>query len=159
MGTERAGEGNDGYHDEKARHHYCSDDENMPPNRPLLWSEMLRVYWIDRRTHSDFFWVFVIRICYYMGVSVQSFILFYLRDVVRVDDPTHTTAVLVPSQHYRCSPALELSFHPSRSMSAFIRNTKRKKERQKDKIFFTHLKALTGQIAAVIVALPAGSTP
>eukprot|EP01055_Gregarina_sp_Pseudo9_P005556 Gregarina_sp_Pseudo_9__5555@NODE_73_length_4587_cov_88_906113_g67_i0_p1_GENE_NODE_73_length_4587_cov_88_906113_g67_i0NODE_73_length_4587_cov_88_906113_g67_i0_p1_ORF_typecomplete_len602_score192_35MFS_2/PF13347_6/3e10MFS_2/PF13347_6/5_4e07MFS_1/PF07690_16/4_2e02MFS_1/PF07690_16/0_0014MFS_1/PF07690_16/3_7e09_NODE_73_length_4587_cov_88_906113_g67_i017533558 len=42
----------------------------------------------------DFFWVFVGRTCYYVAVSVQAFILYYLRDVVNTaDEATRMTQV------------------------------------------------------------------
>lgn len=36
--------------------------------------------------HSDFFWVFVTRVFYYMGISLQAFLLFMMRDVQQVGE-------------------------------------------------------------------------
>ena len=45
-------------------------------------AELLHAYWISPSTHGDFFWVFVSRTFYYMAVSVQIYILYFLRDMV-----------------------------------------------------------------------------
>ena len=44
--------------------------------------------------HPDFFWVFVARTFYYMCISLQAFVLFMLRDVQKVEDPTYCTSLL-----------------------------------------------------------------
>ena len=44
--------------------------------------EMAGCYRISLATHGDFYWVFWIRVLYYMGVSVLSFMMLFLRDVV-----------------------------------------------------------------------------
>lgn len=62
--------------------------------RPVLTEEIWASYVIDKSTHHDFYWVFVIRTLYYMGVSVQAFILFFVRDVTHVDDPGLYTALI-----------------------------------------------------------------
>jgi len=54
--------------------------------KPYDFSEIKASYWISPRTHGDFFWVFVSRTFYYMGVSIQIYILYYLRDTM--EDPT-----------------------------------------------------------------------
>jgi len=62
--------------------------------RSITCMEILESYTINRTTHNDFFWVFVIRTLYYMALSVQAFILFYFRDVVKVDNPAYYTAIV-----------------------------------------------------------------
>ena len=57
-------------------------------------SELLASYSIDAHSHPDFFWVFVTRTFYYMCISLQAFVLFMLRDVQGVDNPTYYTSVL-----------------------------------------------------------------
>ena len=47
-------------------------------------SELVAAYSIDVVAHSDFFWVFVTRAFYYMGISLQAFLLFMMRDVQQV---------------------------------------------------------------------------
>jgi MFS family permease len=61
---------------------------------PVIWKEVLAVFWIDRTTHEDFFWVFILRTLYYMAVSIQAFVLFYLRDVTGVSNPAYYTSIL-----------------------------------------------------------------
>ncbi|EKX41130.1 hypothetical protein GUITHDRAFT_164484 [Guillardia theta CCMP2712] len=51
--------------------------------KPYLFSELLKSYWISPTTHGDFFWVFVSRTFYYMGVSIQIYILYYLKDTMK----------------------------------------------------------------------------
>jgi len=59
---------------------------------PISMTELAAAYSIDVQT--DFFWVFITRTFYYMGLSLQSFLLYMLRDVQRVDDPTYYTSLL-----------------------------------------------------------------
>jgi len=46
-------------------------------------AELWKSYWISPASHGDFFWVFVSRTFYYMAVSVQIYILYYLRDTMK----------------------------------------------------------------------------
>jgi len=46
-------------------------------------AELYKSYWISPASHGDFFWVFVSRTFYYMAVSVQIYILYYLRDTMK----------------------------------------------------------------------------
>jgi MFS family permease len=62
--------------------------------QPVVWEELRASFWIDKSKHPNFYWVFVLRFCYYMGVSVQIYILFFLRDVIRVTDPAFETSAL-----------------------------------------------------------------
>lgn len=62
---------------------------------PVVASEIKRCYVIDRTTHSDFFWVLIIRTLYYTAVSVQAFILYFVRDITRASDDILTTGVIV----------------------------------------------------------------
>lgn len=48
----------------------------------VTMADILDSFKIDVSTSYDFFWVFLGRTLYYIGVSVQAFMLFYLRDVV-----------------------------------------------------------------------------
>jgi len=61
---------------------------------PFSVSELVSAYSIDVVAHTDFFWVFVTRVFYYMGISLQAFLLFMLRDVQHVKDAKRTTALL-----------------------------------------------------------------
>eukprot|EP00457_Paulinella_chromatophora_P005229 gb/GEZN01005243.1/.p1 GENE.gb/GEZN01005243.1/~~gb/GEZN01005243.1/.p1 ORF type:complete len:526 (-),score=63.02 gb/GEZN01005243.1/:213-1790(-) len=69
-------------------------EEPLVSARPTFLREIARSFTIDRSTHEDFYWVFVIRTLYYMAVAVQAFILFFLRDVVKAADPAHSTSLL-----------------------------------------------------------------
>ena len=73
---------------------WAAKEEASEATRPFRLAELLQAYTIDVAEHSDFFWVFVTRTFYYMGISVQAFGLFMLRDVQRVDDPKYYTALL-----------------------------------------------------------------
>eukprot|EP01054_Gregarina_sp_Poly1_P000630 Gregarina_sp_Poly_1__629@NODE_114_length_13862_cov_162_782240_g101_i0_p3_GENE_NODE_114_length_13862_cov_162_782240_g101_i0NODE_114_length_13862_cov_162_782240_g101_i0_p3_ORF_typecomplete_len539_score54_05MFS_2/PF13347_6/1_8e15MFS_1/PF07690_16/5_3e06MFS_1/PF07690_16/6_3e10MFS_1_like/PF12832_7/0_0011TRI12/PF06609_13/21TRI12/PF06609_13/0_028_NODE_114_length_13862_cov_162_782240_g101_i07542370 len=56
---------------------------------------LLTAYYLPLNEETrDFFWVFIGRTCYYIAVSVQAFILYYLRDVVNTtDEATRMTQV------------------------------------------------------------------
>mmetsp|Transcript_5746 Transcript_5746/g.19597 ORF Transcript_5746/g.19597 Transcript_5746/m.19597 type:complete len:476 (-) Transcript_5746:52-1479(-) len=56
---------------------------------PWEWSEITSSYWIDANAHPDFFYLFLCRMCYYCGVSVQVFVKFWMRDIV-VDKDGHS---------------------------------------------------------------------
>ena len=73
--------------------------------QPWALSDLRSSYWISPGTHGDFFWVFVSRTFYYMAVSVQIYILYYLRDMigahqawVREDAVMYTTVLCVVAQ-------------------------------------------------------------
>jgi MFS family permease len=57
-------------------------------------SQLIAAYSIDISANPDFFWVFITRIFYYMGISLQAFVLFMLRDVQQVDDPKRFASLL-----------------------------------------------------------------
>eukprot|EP00808_Paulinella_micropora_P012072 g17311.t1 len=86
--------------------------------RPVLWLEIVNSFSIDRSTHEDFYWVFVIRTLYYMAVAIQAFILFYLRDVIKTPDPAYYTALLAMYGQVAASvvalPAGHVSEHTGR---------------------------------------------
>lgn len=63
-------------------------------HEPIIWREVARCYYIDRSTHSDFFWVFIVRTLYYMGVSCQAFILYFVRDISRSPNPLAITGIV-----------------------------------------------------------------
>lgn len=60
---------------------------------PIKLSELVASYTIDSHAYPDFFWVCVTRTFYYMGISVQAFSLFMLRDVQKVGDPKYWIAI------------------------------------------------------------------
>ncbi len=46
-------------------------------------SEMIAAYWIDTTEHHDFFIVTISRFFYYMGISSQTFFLYFIHDMLR----------------------------------------------------------------------------
>ncbi|CAD7928373.1 unnamed protein product [Amoebophrya sp. A120] len=53
---------------------------------PFSWRQVLSSYTIDCSESYDFLWVFVGRTFYYVGISCQSFVLFFVRDVINVEE-------------------------------------------------------------------------
>lgn len=56
------------------------------PVRRLNRTSLAATYSIDIDRHHDFFVVTVSRLCYYCGGSVQAFFLYFLHDIIRVQD-------------------------------------------------------------------------
>ena len=61
---------------------------------PLNKSDVTSSYFVSPTLHSDFFLVTVSRTFYYMGISSQTFFLYYLRDVVHLSNPSAGVTVL-----------------------------------------------------------------
>lgn len=59
----------------------AADEKRCVDPAPARVSELIETFKVSEATHKDFFWVFWIRVFYYMGVSVLSFMLLYLRDM------------------------------------------------------------------------------
>lgn len=52
-------------------------------------------YTIDMEKHQDFFWVTVSRLFYYCGMSVQTFFMYFLHDIIHLkEDPEGAVATL-----------------------------------------------------------------
>jgi hypothetical protein len=65
------------------------------PIRELDSRSLLTAYSIDRTKYHDFFVVTVSRLCYYCGISVQTFFLYFVHDIINVkDDPEAAVAYL-----------------------------------------------------------------
>lgn len=62
-----------------ARERSTSNDPEPPP---MTWEVIKRSFCIDIEKERDFFWVFVGRTFYYVSVSCQVFIYYFLRDVM-----------------------------------------------------------------------------
>ena len=60
----------------------------------LTRSQVLSSYYLSPTQHTDFFIVTLSRTFYYMGVSAQTFFLYYLKDVVKMDNPAYGVTVL-----------------------------------------------------------------
>mmetsp|Transcript_3293 Transcript_3293/g.5170 ORF Transcript_3293/g.5170 Transcript_3293/m.5170 type:complete len:485 (-) Transcript_3293:107-1561(-) len=70
------------------------DSEQSAANKPITWNDFKDSFWISPTEHHDFFYVTLSRTFYYMGGSVQAFFLYYLRDVIHVDDPEGSVSLL-----------------------------------------------------------------
>jgi MFS family permease len=67
----------------------------VDPLRVMDGKTLLQSYTIDTTKHFDFFIVTVSRLFYYCGMSVQTFFLYYLHDIIGiVDNPQATVATL-----------------------------------------------------------------
>ena len=56
---------------------------------------LIATYSIDIEKHHDFFVVTVSRLAYYCGVSVQTFFLYFLHDIIKIkDNPESAVAYL-----------------------------------------------------------------
>lgn len=65
------------------------------PLRRLEWETFARSYTIDPFKYHDFFMVTVSRTFYYMGISVQTFFLYFLHDIIRIHtNPENAVALL-----------------------------------------------------------------
>eukprot|EP00457_Paulinella_chromatophora_P004574 gb/GEZN01004586.1/.p1 GENE.gb/GEZN01004586.1/~~gb/GEZN01004586.1/.p1 ORF type:complete len:442 (-),score=28.01 gb/GEZN01004586.1/:551-1876(-) len=102
----------------------CAQEKALPDARPIIFREIYLSFTIDRTTHEDFYWVFVIRTLYYMAVAIQAFILFYLRDVVHADRPAYHTALLAMYGQLAATvvavPAGSLSQHTGRKIMIVV---------------------------------------
>jgi len=58
-------------------------------------SEMLAAYWIDTSEHYDFFIVTLSRFFYYMGVSSQTFFLYFIHDALKQTSRTQNGEAVV----------------------------------------------------------------
>lgn len=67
----------------------------LDPLRKLDWVTFLKAYTIDTELHHDFFVVTVSRLFYYCGMSIQTFFLYFLHDVIGIrDHPEQAVATL-----------------------------------------------------------------
>ena len=71
-----------------------TDKQAASEKRSFDWGEVARAYYITPASHGDFFWVFVSRTFYYMAVSVQIYILYYLRDIIGIHHAKAYTSIL-----------------------------------------------------------------
>lgn len=71
-----------------------STDLEQSASKPITWNDFKDSFWISPSEHHDFFYVTISRTFYYMGISVQAFFLYYLRDVIHVADPEGGVSLL-----------------------------------------------------------------
>ena len=60
----------------------------------LDWPEVKSSYVLSPTDHHDFFWVTASRTLYYMGISAQTFFLYFLKDVAKMSDPETGVTIL-----------------------------------------------------------------
>jgi len=58
-------------------------------------SEMISVYWIDTTQYYDFFVVTISRFFYYMGISSQTFFLYFIHDMLKQTTRTENPEAVV----------------------------------------------------------------
>merc|ERR1719379_3234622 len=67
----------------------CLATQEQPTDRdrvaPVTLESLKGAFWLDWQKERDFTWVFVGRTFYYMSVSVQTFLYYYLRDMLRLE--------------------------------------------------------------------------
>ncbi|CAJ1396734.1 unnamed protein product [Effrenium voratum] len=61
---------------------------------PLTFSDLRKSFVIDVRKDSDFFWVCAGRLCYYMSTSIATFMYYYFRDMMHVEDEARRKKVI-----------------------------------------------------------------
>ena len=64
------------------------------PFRRVDGRTILGSYTINTVKHHDFFVVTVSRLCYYCGISVQTFFLYFIHDIIKVSDAEGAVAYL-----------------------------------------------------------------
>ena len=64
------------------------------PLQRLDAKTILLSFTIDPVKHHDFFVVTISRLCYYCGISVQTFFLYFLHDIIKVTDAEASVAYL-----------------------------------------------------------------
>jgi hypothetical protein len=65
------------------------------PLRRMDWATLAHSYTIDSTKYHNFFIVTVSRTFYYMGISVQTFFLYFVHDIIHVrDNPENAVALL-----------------------------------------------------------------
>ena len=84
-----------------------SKEEYIPPFHSLIYillyepiinktrSEMIAAYWIDTSAYNDFFIVTISRFFYYMGISSQTFFLYFIHDVLKQSTKTENPEAAV----------------------------------------------------------------
>lgn len=92
----------------------CFAGQERPNLEAQEWNmrDIIDCFRISPTSHGDFFWVFVSRTLYYMGVSAQCFCFYYLRDILGRLNPTRDTATQASvSQIFAAVSALLISNH------------------------------------------------
>jgi MFS family permease len=65
----------------------------LPPMRVI---DIFKAFWVDPRKYPDFGWVWITRFLFTFGLwLVQPFLLYYLRDVIHVQNPAMSAGILM----------------------------------------------------------------
>jgi MFS family permease len=84
------------------------------PRSSFVFREFLLAFYVDRRAHSNFYWVLVTRLLGNMGVwSVFTFLLFYFHDVIGVAEPAQVLPTLLGIGAVLAVPASIIGVHLS----------------------------------------------
>ena len=79
----------------------------MAPIQTLNWNTLIQCYTIDLHTNYNFFIVTLSRLFYYCGMSIQTFFLYYIHDVIQIPpDQNPETTVAILAMIGQCSGAL-----------------------------------------------------
>lgn len=128
----------------------CAQEEPLEFSEPVTRAEIFESYQISFKSHGDFFWVFLSRTLYYAAVmsrpprftpifpsvshpllfqvSVQTFLYFYCRDVIHLQQTKKYTAVLCligfTPLHFTCislaPPTPSLLYPPTHSLTFYF---------------------------------------
>lgn len=60
----------------------------------LTFAELRKSFFIDASKDADFFWVCAGRMCYYMSTSIATFMYYYFRDMLHVEDEARRKTVI-----------------------------------------------------------------
>jgi MFS family permease len=75
---------------------HVREPQPTTPRSTFVLGEFLRLFYVDPRAHSNFYWVLVTRLLGNMGIwSVFTFLLFYFKDVVGVAKPAQVLPALL----------------------------------------------------------------
>merc|ERR1719158_2163248 len=53
--------------------------------KPITCQRVRSIFWVDWRKERDFCWVFIGRTFYYMSVAQQTFLYYFIRDMLLVE--------------------------------------------------------------------------
>jgi len=86
-----------------------AEEQPIPSNNPKMFhklplAEVKKSYYLTPKEHGDFFWVTLSRTFYYMGISAQTFFLYFLKDIIKLSDPAAGVSIL--SSVAQCSAAM-----------------------------------------------------
>lgn len=127
---------------------------------PILCSELVAAYSIDAVAYPDFFWVFVTRTFYYMGLSIQA-TPNPKPNPNPQPNPGRPPLSCSPSRACSC-PSPYSGIHPTQACSsphptqAFVLFMLRDVQKVADPKYTTSMLAMVGQLAALLVAVPSG---